>query len=358
MPKTASSHLSTTRHIDNILTNPLFAIKPRNSTYDSIDAKIGGRVTTERRLTLHGLTNQFRDRLASGLVTQEVAAKYLKEVFQTARRLNPQDIKKNIAAVSSGSLVLKWLQSTGLSHSSQVIEDMQFTANLTAHLVLENRHIEVRDWILPSLTVPEDIEKKWKKHVIINYINALIAQKEHPDVVVDRYCELLESFKQSFPTNPKNKIRLFSFASYRLGLHLASTKGYNVSADAFYRFWDAYLPHADTRNLLQALLPLHAPGAADATIAVKHLMNYASGQWGLPEVDPMHIRKTLSTMCLDAANILIDKKKYKDASWVLSYARTEFATELGIQQRHISKTSTPWLPSKVLERRYGSLAFG
>lgn len=362
MPKAASSHLSTTRHIDNILTNPLFAIKPRNSTFGTSGAKTGGRVTSERRLTLEELTNQFQDRLASGLVTQEVAAQYLKEVFQTARRMNAQDIKKNIITARSGSLVFKWLQSTGLSHSLQVIQDMQFTANLTAHLVLENQHFELRDWILPSLTVSEDVESTWKRHVITNYINTSIAQKDHPDVVVDRYCELLASFKKSFPTYPRNKIRLFNSAGNRLGLHLTSTKGGHVSADAFYRFWNAYLPHADTQNVLHALLPLHAPGSADASTAVKHLRKYASGQWQLPgaglDQAATIIRKTLSTMCLDAANILIDKKNYKDASWVLSYARTEFATELGIQQTHVSKTSAPRLPSKVLERRYGSLAFG
>jgi len=317
----------------------------------------------EQRLTLEDLTYQFKDRLASGRVTQDLAARYLKEVFQMARRSGSKDVKINIAAIGSGSLVLKWLQSAGLSHSPQTIQDMQFTANLTAHLVLENQHDHVRDWILPPLTVSEEVERNWKGHVIMNYINTSIAQKDHPNIVVERYCELLESFKKRFPTSSKDIMSLFSSAGYRLGLFLTSTTRYEISADAFERFCNAYLPHTAAQNILQALLPLHAPGKADALVAVKHLKKYASGQWRLSEAGPdyatANIRKTLLMMSLDAANVLIDNKNYTDASWVISYARNEFATELGTQQRQSAiKASAPRLPSKILDRRYGPLAFG
>ena len=362
--KACSSHLSTTRHLDDILSNPLFSIRPKG-TFGSSVTSSNVRAAVRDRMTLEELTTEFKDRLASGSVTQGLAAKYLKDVFRTALLLNPQDIKKSIATVGSGRLVLKWLQSTGLSYSPQVIQDMQFISSLTAHLVLEDRHIELKEWLLPSLSIPEEMERSWKRHVIMTYVNTSIAQKDHPDIVVDRYCDLLSSFQKSFSTSPRNKISLFSSAGHRLSFYLTSTDR-NVSARAYDRFRNAQLPHVGQQSILKALLPLHAPGAADVSIAMKHLRNYASGKWQLPETGPDHngvkLRRSLSLMCLDTANILIDKKQYKDASWVISYARHEFAAELGIQVGESSAVSyVSSSPSKVLQRQRdtsSTLAFG
>lgn len=148
----------------------------------------------EGRQTLGELINHFKECLAMGTVTQVSAAKFLTEIFRTALLLSPKDIKRNIAAIGSGWLVLRWAQSAGLSHAPEVIQDSLFTSNLTAHLVLEDRHSELKEWILPSSKLPEEMERKWKRNVIMNYINTCIAQKDRPDIIVERFCDLNTAF--------------------------------------------------------------------------------------------------------------------------------------------------------------------
>ncbi|KAH8706932.1 hypothetical protein GQ44DRAFT_743454 [Phaeosphaeriaceae sp. PMI808] len=101
-----SSHVAATRHIDSILTNPLFAVKPRRRASESAAVDV-----------LRDPVGWFVDQIATGAATLPNAALCL-DLLDVA----PETSSRRHNGKSFASVLAEWLRSSGLDQSRGFVD--------------------------------------------------------------------------------------------------------------------------------------------------------------------------------------------------------------------------------------------
>jgi hypothetical protein len=323
------SRLPTDRHLNSILTNPLFSYGSAKATAETPD--------------LRDPMDIFDEACARGFMKLEYAASCLRAKRRLITQSSVLSVRESMKESGAGLSVLKWLSATGQMKNGAFLQDRAFTTSLIEFLVAEDKQEVVWTWIEASFSrispnVPL-VKNKSEIELSVQLLGSLVrAQAMLGSVSLDMAYSSLARAKRCLeelgcPLHPVLS-RVGCFLSHQSTVDVASHPPPSAASyDSFLGLVSAFTRY-DALHL--AHLHLHHPTSPDASFALKFLRDVEkkianSAAHG-------HVYKNISewriiSIGLDASRLLLETERYTDAKWAMDFLQTNFSKELGFSNR-------------------------
>ncbi|KAI1859825.1 hypothetical protein JX265_010274 [Neoarthrinium moseri] len=315
-------HRPTDRHLESILSNPLFA-EPRTPVPQ----------TSAAWQSHH---NVFESAVARGMMTPKRAAGYLAAISKEIG-LSAVDIPASMAASGAGLRVVQWLRASGHENNLEFLADVNLVPILTRFMFVE--HLEEVAWTwLARLgaqlgKLPKDAQTQRSIALLLSSIKKA---QEYITVTTDLTQGSLDSgysaFLRANGTLPsEDPAVLHSLQGFWHTLSWSSTvnasKHGAPSAPLYEMFVDAGRPWK--RHLDIAHLELHHPTSPDHISAVKYLHDRRIMESAERRKAQEVYVKRMASLGTDTIARLKEVGEKDEASWVSEFmARTFFAWNL------------------------------
>lgn len=313
-----SSHASATQHIDSILTNPLFAVKPKRSTSEPAAVDV-----------LRDPVGWFVDEIAAGTATLSKAAMclgLLDMVPNTSPRLHNG---KTTASILSG-----WLRSSGLEESREFVDlrassrgfNNKSMDKLVALLFAEGEAAAPWRWFIRSQEQRVK-ETKLDTRKISTFRKSLLLRMvvAQGDKSLD---EGLAVFMQAFRMAEVDGLETSCIALRPAGAHLVnriiSIPNRSINPDLYQSFLlSSRRWLGNWGQAVESMLWLHHPTQQSALPGLDFLQN--------PTGAVAHVRGPLGRqhflvqLCLGVARQLMEEEKYAEAQVAMQFSKEHFA---------------------------------
>jgi hypothetical protein len=317
--RATSSYASATRHIDSILNNPLFAVKPRRRGSESAAVDV-----------LRDPIGWFINEIAAGSANLPQAAMCL-EVLEKTTNESPSWLKDGR---TPGSILAEWLRTSGLDTSKQFLETCitksgygsRFLDRLVTLLLAEGETTSPWRWFIRSneQRVKEtglDVAK------VATFRQQLLAKM----VSVEANASLnngLTSFMQAF--------RLVENAGYEsaysilrpAGGHLVNRIISSTEQSLEPELYQSFLVSSQRWLLtwsraVESMLWLHHPSERSAVPGLRFIRDPAGAVTFAKSSRSR--RNFLVQLCLGVARQLLEQEKFEDAQIVMEFTKEHFA---------------------------------
>ncbi|KAI0125530.1 hypothetical protein BJ170DRAFT_436284 [Xylariales sp. AK1849] len=322
---TTHKHRPTDRHLESILSNPLF-VQPKNVSQPS--------PTT---LQLHKRHEVFDSAVSKGMMTTRRAAGYLAAVRQDIQ-LSTLDPQTGVAASGAGLRVLQWLRASGAESSLEFISDRSLMQNLMPFVFVEGLDEVAWTWLsrLGSQlsTLPKDAQAQ---HSLVCLLQSILQAQAFMSESTGSLDSGYATFLRANRTLPsEDPAALGGLKRYWATLSWASTVNAFLhpkpSAPLYEMFVDVGRPWK--KDLDIAHLELHHPTNPNHSPAVKYLHDdrtLASAS-AIPQqrrgLSDKYSQRMVS-FGADTVDRLKEIGEDKEASWVSEFmSRTFFAWNL------------------------------
>ena len=313
-------------HLHSILTNPLFAYRPRQRRHSSP----GGRPRAEGSLVnVQDLMKRpmdiFRERVSSGTATLEFARFCLDVQYKSCLASSSISPKDAMRSTEAGAAIADWLWASGLEDSGSFLDDPQFTNLLIRFLIAERRYDRILRWLKMDRPVSTEAPKsrsreKWPG-VLLQMIRAEV---QYGDGIESATMLFVDILSQSQRKSIDVALRiLFGPAGNYLTSTLTDVSGTaDISASAIKAFltssrawinpllsaWQcAYLGknHTPAWNLIRKVSP-------ECVQSMR------------PQTRLRFVRLSLRT-----SELLLEKGRKNDVAWIMNFLKDNFREEIG-----------------------------
>lgn len=317
-----SSSRPTDRHMNSILTNPLF-----NLTTDSKSPK-ADRDPME----------VFDLAVAKGMMNLNYARACLNAKKHEIIQSPVPTIREGMKESAAGLKVLKWLISSGTANNNDFLKDARFAQILMEYLVAEGLQEVCWKWIqrgfeaIPRYFATADpVRHKEMRREIVGPLYFLVRAEASGDVSLDSAYICMSRAVGYLTGCPVARMRdLLSGPGWFLvhetiQLHSQRPPSTPTAFDAFF----SLIPilSKDPAYQLAHLSLLH-PSHPSADLAFAFLQNLD------PDFSLRHVRDHgYIQMGLDTAKALLENGRYGHAEWVMDFLRERYGQQLGISSR-------------------------
>ena len=329
-PESKSSHTTASKHLETVLTNPLFAIKPqrrRSGTYDIKDVhKIMGDPL-----------QWFQEQVASGLA--DIQSAYL--CIEAIQRMTPSSSMTESTKYSNvGLKISNWLWSSDIEKTKPFLTNLGFIKLLVPYLVQEHEEDPLWRWFTRSLQtwIQEanvDVKQvhRFRAHLLTSMATSKLDGEgglEAAITTILRAVALLDTPDIGLSTSDTH------LAGRSVVEHIVSTTT-PIPAGLFNQFIHSTRRWSRQWELFQATLRLHCPSQPDANPGLEYLKNGAA----LSRSRRLESRRLLVQLSLGVARQLLTENKLPEGQWVLDFARDNLSEELGLQPERPSVNESP-----------------
>ncbi|KAF2852218.1 hypothetical protein T440DRAFT_466930 [Plenodomus tracheiphilus IPT5] len=313
----ASSYASTTRHLDSILTSPLFAVKPRRRGSESAAVDI-----------IKDPMAWFVNEIAAGAATLPKAAMCL-EMLQSSTSNFSQilTLDKSPATIFSA-----WLQNSGLETSRQFVEMSLARTNATPFL----------QRLMTLLVAEGDIAGPWRWFIRSSEHRTKETGLNAEKIAIFRRCVLWELAHRQANTSLNRGIATFMQAcrfsenveidaSYallrpaggRLVKLITSNKTESLDPELYQQFLQSTHRWTGTWNpAVQSMLWLHHPTESSALPGIRYIKDPATAEAAANL--SRNRRQFVVQLCLGVARLSMKNERYADAQVAMQFTKDHF----------------------------------
>ncbi|KAF2263717.1 hypothetical protein CC78DRAFT_265472 [Lojkania enalia] len=328
-----SSQASAVKHIDAILTNPLFATPPRRRGSDPSKADAQG--------ALRDPLGWFLDQVAIGAADIPKAAVCL-DILERSSTETSQT-----PSARPGTRIAEWLWSSGLEDSKTFVEYpfYQLIDKLVPLLVAEGEETAVWRWI--SAKYAQQIQGHGPSVAQVlafqgHVLKLMISCKMH-DIEL-AIATFQQAMKPSLTASHATCSRRCQPAGAILVDHILAHPQQPVPTEVYEAFQVSVKNWAGSyARLIQSLLWLHHPNKPSAGPGLNFLNDPEGASKRIYQAKPRR-RHYIIQLCLGVAKQMLEQKSFKNAQIVLEFAKNNFPelvseTEDSVEGTHGSASS-------------------
>ncbi|KAI9832932.1 MAG: hypothetical protein M1819_003962 [Sarea resinae] len=335
-----SSSVSTDRHFEAILTNPLFARKRERRLSSARMPRSRRGSWDEAQRMVNDPMGWFEEKVSLG-EANVAAARNCLEAYEKVLLGSPEfSLKTSMQRSGAGAKVLSWVRASGLQESAEFLSDRCFIRIFVRFLVAEGLHSRVLQWLeLPvstpgiALTLEDEASERASKNkgwLLFQLVKAEMSLGSGID-------EATETFLRAVAVRDS-----FSAPSTKAGVHvLGSAGGYlteqwahlSDSVDHDVALFDAFAASVKlwsfNNKIFSARIQLHHPTAPSTRLALRVLENASNNA---PAKLTPRARRRLCQLGLETAQLLLDQRRLSDGTRLMDLLQTHFAAELGVER--------------------------
>jgi hypothetical protein len=313
-----SSHASATQHMDSILTNPLFAVKPKRSASESAAVDV-----------LRDPAGWFVDQVAAGAATLPKAAMCL-GLLDSA----PNPTPRLHHGKSTASVLAEWLRSSGLEESRAFVDlhtssrDFGSKAmdKLVALLFAEGESAAPWRWFIrPHEQRVKETRLAPKKVATFrqSLLWRMVAAPENQSLD-----EGLAIFMQAFRMAEVDGLETSYTALRPAGAHLVnriiSTPNHSIDPDRYQAFLlSSRRWLGNWGQAVESMLWLHHPMQQSAKPGLSFIQDPAGAATHVR--GPSGRQHFIVQLCLGVARQLMEEEKYVEAQVAMQFSKEHFA---------------------------------
>jgi hypothetical protein len=313
-----SSHASATRHIDSILTNPLFAVKPTRRASEPAAVDV-----------LRDPVGWFVDQVAAGAATLPRAAMCLELLHVTPESPSRLHNGKTTAAVFA-----EWLRSSGLESardfvnmiSSKNATQSKSMDKLVALMFAEGEASAPWRWYIRS-SEQRTKETKLDAKAISNFRQKLLwrmVSAQANQSMNDGLTVFMQAFRMAEVEGTESAYTVLRSA----GAHLVNRITATPDHSAELRLYQSFLLSSQRwlgnwSQAVESMLWLHHPTQRNANPGLKFLQD---SHGAIAHVKgPQSRRHFLVQLCLGVARQLLEEERYAEAQVAMQFSKEHFA---------------------------------
>ncbi|KAI1160117.1 hypothetical protein F5B18DRAFT_541464 [Nemania serpens] len=315
-PSSTHNHRPTDRHLQAVLSNPLFAY-PENVIFDT------ARSTTRAKPFL-----VFDSAVSKGLMTTRRAAGFLATIRSQLSAESPENLRERLGALGAGLRVLQWLRASGPENDLGFLHDGALVTAIIPFLYAEGLEEAAWNWLAQlaaRITKQElksgDVDTWAFSRLMSVMVCQNIETGSQSPVSLDASFAALAKAHELLPCETLDITAAFRVAWGRLSW--ASTvdglERPKPSVTLFEKFVDIGRPFR--RRLDLAHLDLYHPTSPTHSSAIEYLR---PRQRILDDMPKMAVQQQQRLLCLilDAAERLRRTGRLAEAPWVADLKRT------------------------------------
>ncbi|KAF2006945.1 hypothetical protein P154DRAFT_420820 [Amniculicola lignicola CBS 123094] len=335
--RTPSSTSIAGQHLDAILTNPLFAVRPQRRGSDTARVNAGE--------VLRDPLSWFLDQVAAGAADIPKATACLSMLKTNS--INQAGTTRGTLqdGRNPGAEIAKWLQSSGVEKTKDfrtVRNTEPLLVDLVPLLLEEGQDTHCWRWFSETATTQPSMDAHhtatFRSHLLKNMVWASATQASINPA--------LRTFLRAEKISPTGEI--LRPAGIFLVKHILSHPKEAPSPDLY----DAFLASASTwtgrwSRAMQSLLWLHHPTSPDTRPGLAFIQDPNGAAAQLPKASSK-MRHIISQICLDVARLSLEAQKTTETRVVLNFVNTHFP-EMVAQPEPEQSTSPR--PRRVVDQR-------
>jgi hypothetical protein len=333
-----SSHTSATQHIDSILSNPLFAVKPSRRASESAAVDV-----------LRDPAGWFVDQIATGAATLPKAAMCV-GLLDTAQEKTPRLYNgKNIAAVFA-----EWLRSSGLEESRAFVDlhtsgrdfNSKTMDKLVALLLAHGEAAAPWRWFIRSheqrvMETRLDTKKvaTFRQQLLWRMVSAQGKESLSSGLAV-----FMQAYRQAEVDGLESSFTVLRPAGAHLVNQITATPTHSIDPGRYQSFlMSSQRWLGSWGQAIESMLWLHHPTQPSALPGLKFIQDpkgaiaYVSGGTARQHF--------LVNLCLGVARQLMEEEKYAEAQVPMQFAKEHFA-DIVLSVRQPVVESSVWLRNK------------
>ncbi|KAI5255731.1 hypothetical protein E4T42_01790 [Aureobasidium subglaciale] len=313
-PQPLSSSTATDRHLASILTNPLLT-KP---VHQQLKAKSKHPVAL------------FEDHVAAGRANLPSARLCLEAFRNSLSVLFPAQIKDQINRYAAGTRVLRWLWTSGQTHSLSFALDARFCNQLAFFLIHEGKEAALWELIDTPIAASSNLslkENSRRKGLLLSSIvkTCLSAPDESLESALSAFFRALEASHSSHASISHAGVYLTQALPKLNYSSESDVLLYNRFVEAIPR-WNK--KHPDRAIYRIANLALHHPTTPSADPAldfIRELRPLASHPFLSPSTASQ--RSTVFAFFFGTVKLLQKQSRFDDVLWVMEFMQQKFPGE-------------------------------
>lgn len=299
-----SSRMSASQHLNSILSSPLFVSKSQSS-----------EIRNDPLAVIRDPVSWFAQRVAHGTADHLAARLSLNILMSSLSRTNkdPAALKAILMKTQAGTKVLEWMWTYGLQEIETVQKDSELLIVLVKFLVAENRQEKLESWVLDASGHAGD---GWRRQLLEQFLRAEVALGAD----LNRVVLYLWDISKRLHASGFSVANVTRTAGLFLTLQVIN-QGAALDPKVYTRWVEGVQEWSSNPTFYKALLSIHHPQTPDAGPALKYLEEGKGFEKG----------KKMVRLCLDATELLLSQEDYTAGSWVMEFAKANYAAELGFR---------------------------
>ncbi|KAI9835984.1 MAG: Saccharopine dehydrogenase [Sclerophora amabilis] len=364
-----SSSSSTDRHLQSVLTHPLFARSPRKERSPSPNRSQPPQSGFEevRRLYNDPIT-WFEEQVGHGTATLELASYCLQVHRKGITEESRQGMKKTMMQSNAGSKISRWLWSSGEEERSSCLRDEKFMNGLIPYLVAEERLEPIWRWMRLPVSSFEDIKQKarfLKLLVLAECTNGQGAESAFAHFrFVQRNMKQFLGWENTLVESHSLENQARRTLLKPAGRYLATSltwKGQWPSREGVEDFLGTMADWSERPGYYKARLHLINPTSCDPMPALKYLRNISTTEsFELQssinsQAAMVRQRRGIVQLGFKTTEVLLSQEHYDDAAWVLNFLQHRYPSELGLDQADRKRSPVRHLSAATLRATSGTM---
>jgi hypothetical protein len=327
-----SSYASATRHIDSILTNPLF-VKPRRRASNPAAVDV-----------LRDPTAWFVDQIAAGSATLSKAAICL-DLLEIA----PETSSQLYNGKSRAFVLAEWLRSSGLDKSSEFVElhaskqsfNSKALERLVTLLFAEGEAAAPWRWFIrsPEQRVQETTSDAKKVQTFRQELLHKMVSTQANRSLDAGLAVFMQAFRMAEVNGLQSSYTVLRAAGAHLVNRIIATPNHAIELQTYQSFLLSSRQWlGNWSQAVESMLWLHHPTKPNASPALDYIRD--------PSGAIAHIhasssrRQFLVQLCLGVARQKLEEKQYSEAQLAMQFTKDNFA-DLVLSKAHVDASRKP-----------------
>lgn len=319
-------------HISSLLANPLFS----------------GASDDSQPLWKKDPKAIFHLAVAKGMMDLKLAKLCLIREKNRIIQSSVLSVQQGMKESGAGLKVLRWLVASGMTNDNTFLKDQEFAEILMEFIVAEELQEISWKWIkraiddLPRYTTLAGSEKQEARKDLVRPLMSLIKAEAYASNNLDPaylclsraagYLKGMSSSQMMVVLGPPG-----NFLSHLT--NIAPLPDHQPPSESAFDSFLSLVPTISQNTEYHfAQLNLRHPShpSADSALSYLRKMNTTSIQQNPEQKVPrVPMTRHLIELGLNTAKFLLEKERFDDAEWVMSYLQRHFPQQLGVQRRNI-----------------------
>ncbi|PSN66816.1 hypothetical protein BS50DRAFT_374634 [Corynespora cassiicola Philippines] len=346
-----SSYSAASQHIESIITNPLFALRPRRGS----DAATG-----TARTILNDPMGWFLNKIVTGSADISMAAVCL-DVLDRAPQVAKPGTLRDYAERKPGTIIAEWLKNSGQDISREFVESIaakpsrsgvaarSFFDRLARHLIAEGQEHFLWQWFLRHPDKRTQETGLAAERILVFRANILVPMLESSLKNSSSLDEALRMFVHThgMVASPEHGLphKVLQPIGSRILNYITRNPHTPVSPGLYRLFLNSSKDWSGSwRRVVQSILWLHHPSEPSAVPGLAYIRDPQGALLASSRKLPKNMRRLLVHLCLGVARQLLAEERYTDAQYVLEFTSKNFpelvSTEEPTQTLQQSKAQT------------------
>lgn len=310
---------ATDDHLQSILQSPFFEAGPGKRRLSSPERRDGNPRGQVMEL-LERPMEYFKGRIAAGTADLDIALICL--TAQYNKLFASSNVSKSsIKPSDTGTTILNWLWSSGLTESISIRKNHEFIKLLTPFLVFEGHGDQIWRWLIQPEPVINSTSSYilWQRRALFMLIQSEVEYGRGWISSSDMFMQMLGEARSTEMIKYVDQGLFWKAGSY-LCFKLIQAPN-KIKVEDYDKFYQAVASWSAEPFFHRGFLELYHPEKPIAISALRYLKEWSPAE--------KRSRGTVQ-LALRAAEVLMSKGLQEDAWWVMDFLKSKFGQDLGL----------------------------